>query len=57
VKKLIAAIAFFLACAQRPGTPETFEAEKIFTTPEGCNVYRFYDAGKYAYVSACARKK
>jgi hypothetical protein len=51
-------VALLSGCAKEPiSTSRTdndlFRLQLIFTTPEGCKVYRFEDAGQFRYLTTC----
>lgn len=58
MKRAILALLVLTACEEPPKGPPAnpqvaFEVSPLFTTVEGCKVYRFRDAGHYRYFTTC----
>lgn len=41
------------AIARAPSSNDGVPLDHLLTTPEGCKVYRFWDAGRYHYTTVC----
>lgn len=54
---LLAAVVTAGACADPEATVRTsnqsYDLARLFESPEGCHVYRFFDRGSYRYFVVC----